>query len=312
MKEGFIIEKSTKQIYDRIFKRIFSLSNVAIINLINGLFHMDFPLDSTVTYPNKEFVTPGLKDRFADVIVIINGIHTFHLEAQMTKDERIVLRVFEYEFFYAMSQWSEDNTLHFPKPMVIYLDNQPEIPEESILHISFGNQGMFDYKVQNYMYLQHDVAELNQKKMIVLIPFQLLKLRNLIHQLLPSSQEEISSLALEDMNKINLLQEALKHDIIGSIEANVQFGNITMDDAKQLLELTELLYAHICADLEKAGGCKEMKPLLDGAIELPNDKYRFRIDELEKENAKYADEIAKYADEIARLKKRIEELETQK
>ncbi|MGN0341689.1 MAG: hypothetical protein ACI4DO_02755, partial [Roseburia sp.] len=57
-----------------------------------------------------------------------------------------------------------------------------------------------------------------------------------------------------------------------SIEANVQFGNITMDDAKQLLELTE----------------------------LPNDKYRFRIDELEKQLAEYADAISRYADENAR------------
>lgn len=284
---------------------------------------MDFPLDSTLTYPNKEFVTPGLKDRFADVIVIINGSHTFHLEAQMTKDERIVLRVFEYEFFYAMSQWSEDNTLYFPEPMVIYLDNQPGIPEESILHISFGSQGSFDYRVQNYIYLKHDVAELNRRKMIVLIPFQLLKLRNLIHRFLPSENSKPTIFSPEDAEKIRLLQEELKHDIIGSIEANVQFGNITIDDAKQLLELTELLYAHICADLDKTGGYGEMKPLLDGAIELPNDKYRFRIDELEaelakyadeiatyaNENAKYADENAKYADEITRLKKRIEELE---
>ena len=52
-----------------------------------------------------------------------------------------------------------------------------------------------------------------------------------------------------------------------------------------------------------------MKPLLPGALELPNDKYRFRIDELEKEISRYADENARYADENARLKKRISELE---
>ena len=52
-----------------------------------------------------------------------------------------------------------------------------------------------------------------------------------------------------------------------------------------------------------------MKPLLPGAIELPNDKYRFRIDELEKENTRYADEISRYVDEISALKKRIRELE---
>lgn len=75
-----------------------------------------------------------------------------------------------------------------------------------------------------------------------------------------------------------------------------------------------------------------MKPLLPGALELPNDKYRLRIAKLEEENAKYADENARYADEITRyadeitryaddnakyaneiklLKKRIEELEAQ-
>lgn len=53
-----------------------------------------------------------------------------------------------------------------------------------------------------------------------------------------------------------------------------------------------------------------MKPLLPGALELPNDKYRFRIDELERENKQYADENAKYADEIIKLKKRIAELES--
>ena len=52
-----------------------------------------------------------------------------------------------------------------------------------------------------------------------------------------------------------------------------------------------------------------MKPLLPGALELPNDKYRFRIDELEKENARYADEITRYADEILKLQKRVAELE---
>ena len=59
-----------------------------------------------------------------------------------------------------------------------------------------------------------------------------------------------------------------------------------------------------------------MKPLLPGALELPNDKYRLRITELEQENARYADEItryaddnAKYADEILKLQKRIAELE---
>lgn len=48
-----------------------------------------------------------------------------------------------------------------------------------------------------------------------------------------------------------------------------------------------------------------MKPLLSVALELPNDKYRFRIDELERDVSRYADENARYADKNAKLKKRI-------
>ena len=43
-----------------------------------------------------------------------------------------------------------------------------------------------------------------------------------------------------------------------------------------------------------------MKPLLPGAIELPNDKYRRRIDTLEKELAKYI----KYKEESSHYKEK--------
>ena len=45
------MEEQIYQIYDRIFKRIFTLSNLAIVNMINGLFYTNYPPDSTVTYP---------------------------------------------------------------------------------------------------------------------------------------------------------------------------------------------------------------------------------------------------------------------
>ena len=316
------------QIYDRIFKRIFSLSKKAIIHLINGLFDTYFPPDSNVEYPNKEFVLPNLEQRIADIIVVINKIYTFHLEAQMTKEHLIVLRVFEYSFQYALFTHDGSSHLNFPEPAVIYLDSMGGIPEESILHISFGSQGSFDYRVKNFLYLAHSTEELEQKKMAVLIPFQVLRLRSLLKQWKRYQTEGRNF----DMQKIYQLQEEIRSDIIDSIKMNLTLGNITADDARQLFELTNLLHEHICKDFISSGGEELMNPLLPGAIELPNDKYRLRIDELEKqvkwyadENAKYADEITKYADEItkyadkntqymdenARLKEQIAQLKTQ-
>lgn len=70
------MEEQIYQIYDRIFKRIFALSNLAIINMINGLFGTNHPTDSRITYPNKEFVNRLLKDRLADVMITVNRYYT--------------------------------------------------------------------------------------------------------------------------------------------------------------------------------------------------------------------------------------------
>ena len=57
----------------------------------------------------------------------------------------------------------DDKTiLKFPEPVVIYLTKESNIPEESVLILDFCKQGSFEYKVENYIYLNHDVIELNQ------------------------------------------------------------------------------------------------------------------------------------------------------
>ena len=95
--------ESTKivTIYDKVFKKILTLSSKAIINLINGLFDTDYPLDSIITYNWTEFEDDNLKKILADTIITINGKDSYHLEAQMTKDDEIVFRVLEYGFSHA-------------------------------------------------------------------------------------------------------------------------------------------------------------------------------------------------------------------
>ena len=134
------------------------------------------------------------------------------------------------------------------------------------------------------------MQELNRKKLVVLIPFQLLKLRRIIASH-PSPENFL------------LLQNQLSNDILYSIKANEQAGNITTDDANQLWELTSLLLNQIYKHYEELGEYQNMKPLLEGALELPNDKYRIRIDELEQENTGLVQEKAAWEKEKDSLKK---------
>ena len=90
----------------------------------------------------------------------------------------------------------------------------------------------FRYKVSTFKFLEASLEELNNKKMIILIPFQLLKLRDIMKK--ERSEENLKA-----------LQYLIEHDIIESIEQNLTLNNITTDDARRLKQLTHRLYQHI-------------------------------------------------------------------
>lgn len=123
------------QIFDKVFKKVITLSTRAVINLINGLFDTDYPLDSTITYNWTEFEDDNLKKILADTIITINGKYAYHLEAQMEKDNSIVFRVFEYGYGHAnRSHEIRDGryVLRFPRPVVIYLYYEGTVPDEYV------------------------------------------------------------------------------------------------------------------------------------------------------------------------------------
>ena len=128
--------KTIVHIYDKICKRILTLSSKAVINLINGLYGTDYPTDnSTITYNWTEFEDPHLKRTLADTIITINNRFSYHLEIQMTMDEEIVFRVIEYGFGHAYKNRVCENSreiLPFPEPKIIYLseNNISKIPNE--------------------------------------------------------------------------------------------------------------------------------------------------------------------------------------
>ena len=307
-------------IYDRVFKRVFSLSNQAIVHFVNGFFLTDFPPDSNIFFPNHEYVRGDLTGRSADTTFFIGG-RAFHFEAQMRSDNSIALRVLEYDFQHALSTSGDRHSLLFPDSAVLYLASQGGVPETDSVRLRFGSQGAFEYRIRNFPCLSCSAEELTRRKMGILLPFQILRLRALFKR----QQRQARQGRPYDRGALTRLQDEIRNDIIVHIRRNYDANAITYDDAQQLWEMTLRLHQHICADItEKTGGLIMMKPLLPGAIELPNDKYRFRIAELEEkvsqfteleqkvsqyadenrryanENKKYADENKKYADENRR------------
>ncbi len=139
-------------------------------------------MDSSVTYNWTENTDDELKRTLADTIVTINEKYSYHIEFQMTEEGDIILRMLEYGFHHAMKSRNGLDEIDFPEPMTVYLYDRESFPDEYELRIHFGRQGTFSYRVPVYKYLNHSMDELDQRKLIVLLPFQLLKLRRTIER----------------------------------------------------------------------------------------------------------------------------------
>ncbi len=291
--------KEIYQIYDKAFKRILTLSEKTVINLINGLFDTDYPTDSKITYNWTEHEDKDLKRTLADSILTINGRDSYHIEAQMTEDEEIVFRFIEYGFGHAYKKRtfiSGGERMIFPRPCILYLDEgkKDKLPDEYTLIMQFENQGEFEYKVPLVKLQNMSVDELNEKNLIALLPFQLLKLR-----------KKIENLRTEE--NLEELQNFVMNDIIQTIDRNVEMGNISSTEAFDLKALTTLLYMKIYSKY------KELEDftmrLCDQSLELPSDKYEKTVEELEEENNYLKDEINSMKNIIHDLQQQLASLQ---
>ena len=286
-------------IYDKAFKRILTLSEKTVINLINGLFDTNYPTDSKITYNWTEHEDKDLKRTLADSILTINGRDSYHIEAQMTEDEEIVFRFIEYGFGHAYKNRTfidAGERMIFPRPCILYLDEGKKnaIPDEYTLIMQFENQGEFAYKVPVVKLQNFSVEELNEKKLIALLPFQLLKLRKKIQNI--RTDENLKE-----------LQNFVVNDIIDTIRKNEDVRNISHNDAHNLIELTMKLYMKIYSKY------KELEEftvrLYDQSMELATDKYEKTVDELEEE-VKCKDEVINELQAtVAKLEEQLRELQ---
>lgn len=119
------------------------------------------------------------------------------------------------------------------------------------------------------------LQELNDKKLIALLPFLLLKLRKKIEKI--RSKENIEE-----------LQRLVVDDITGTIRRNEEVGNLSSIDAINLIDLTSKLYMQIYSKYKEMG--EFTMRLFDQSMELAGDKYEKSVEELQEENTQLKNE----------------------
>lgn len=138
-------------------------------------------------------------------------------------------------------------------------------------------------------------------KMVILIPFQLLRLRDKLSE----------KRSKENLEELKLL---IQNDIIGSIEDNLALGNMTPEDAIRLRRLTHRLYNHIYSHYEEM---EDINMLTDQSLMLDIDYIEERHEKeiaqiIAAKDAEIAEKdfrIAEKDSEIASLKAQLATLQ---
>ena len=273
-------------IYDRMFKRILTLSGKVVIRFINGLFQTDYPENSKITYHWTEFEDDSLKKTLADAILTVNDTDYFHIEAQMDKDSDIVLRMMNYGMNQAFRSFQElpfDPAcgqvweMEFPRQIVIYLDEKPGLPEYYPVTIHFQGEGSYTHHISVLSFQEKSLSEIKEKNLIVLLPFKLLSLRK-------DFEKERSE------DNIRRLIQLYEDDIMGMIEQAYAHDQITNKDYVSLRSLTILLLRHLYSRYQEIQ--EELMRLYDQSLDLESDRLFDRIELLEEQISEKDEQIS--------------------
>lgn len=263
------MSQKISNIYDLAIKRILELSSGAVVGLINGLYDEAFPVDNSKATPDPtENINDDMGHTFSDKMLTITSgdiIRRFHIEAEISSDDKeIVLKVFDYGYQSALKKHRTKDgviTLSFPQPKIIYLEHWSTAPDEVVLELDFWGQGTSRYTVPTMKFLDYSVEELDKRKMAILLPLYLLKLRRKIEN---AKEKGTAGQYVEEIRSL------LNVDILGTLSKNLDAGNITHRDIHALLNLLIRLYNHLYGEIKEFQDGR-VKSVIDDRLLLETD-----------------------------------------
>jgi hypothetical protein len=252
-------KRQTYHLFDTTFKRLVYNCPYLLIDLINGSFGTNYPVESPLTFSSTEYIKKNFGTLRSDVMVTIDGTTTYHLEAQTQDDKNMVLRVFEYGFYQSeRAKTIKDNVmiLRLPPAKVFFLESTRKPIHPAILRLIFPDESEHEYKMETFEPLMYSIAELNRRKLLLLAPFYLLKYRNLLETAkTPAARKKQAKIAeisvekilkiLEDNERGQLLRPEEADEIIHSMEKLYQelYGNYPeFQEVKKMLYYGEKTY----------------------------------------------------------------------
>ena len=291
--------------YDDVFRTLLNDCSSLIIPVINEVFGENYRGDEEIIfYPNEHFIQgqdTSTKEKITDSCFQIIGIRKkkYHLECQSTTDNKMIVRMFEYDTQIALDAGKIVKgtlTVEFPHSAVLYLRHNNRTPDAMTVRIKTPG-GEISYQVPVMKAQQYTLDEIFGKKLLFLIPFYIFT-----HE---SRFEEYEN----DADKREILRNEVA-EIMEKLEKLTLNGEISeytkctiMDMSRKVVEKITAKYENVRKEVTSVMGGKvlehEAKTILLSGIEQgkTEGKVEGKIDsilELLGELGKVPDELRAY------------------
>ncbi len=164
-------------IFDDVFRTIAQKMPQLLIPLINEVFHTSYSKEEPFEQLRNEHY-----EKFGTVVtdsIIRIGSHIYHLECQSSKDETMVIRMFEYDISIALEHASFAKhaiwEIEFPQSCVLYIRNHRSLPDFHEAIVKFADGQKIRYRVPIIQAKKYTVDRIFEKRLLILLPYHILR-----------------------------------------------------------------------------------------------------------------------------------------
>jgi hypothetical protein len=196
-----------------------------------------------VDYLNTEHITKHLGRLYSDSVIMVDRKHIYHFEAEIENKPGMALRMFVYGFEIGrehrdMEQKTRDVVIRFPQAKVFYWNPNSKTPDKLSLTLIFPDGTPHKYTVETYKPLEHSVTELQEKHMVLLLPFHLMQFRAAAKR----------SRAAEERRTLAGAMAELMQSLIEATRQSVRDGILTEAERTDVLDLMARLQNEIYSE----------------------------------------------------------------
>jgi len=173
---------------DEIAKFLFSRSEQLVISFINAGFGMNYDPATVSLRPTTTEYFRNFNATRADIVLFATEKETqrdlFHIEVQMVDDREMSIRMLKYGYNIGLAHQEESDAegrrvLKFPHQMVIFLDDDPSIPDTVEVRIIFPDGQEVIYRVPTLKIRNYSITDLIDRELYLLLPFEIFKVRKM-------------------------------------------------------------------------------------------------------------------------------------